>query len=101
MKEAMEHKLGSTVTLDLPVSRGGRQALKVKHGSSCTDCALSGLGHTMCRGIRCERDTRTDGHPVVYEKSITHLGTGMNFNAGPKPSNLRQPLSRETKSAAR
>ena len=68
MKEAMEHKLGSTVTLDLPESRGGRQNLKVELGSSCTQCALTGLGYSMCLSVKCERSTRRDGHAIVYKK---------------------------------
>jgi hypothetical protein len=63
-----DDNIGETVELDLPVSRGGKQLLQVVSGSSCTQCALSGLGHTMCQEVKCERGSREDGQSIVYKR---------------------------------
>jgi hypothetical protein len=64
----VEHKLGAAVIIKLPESRGGATRLKVVSGSSCTQCKLSGLGHTLCREIKCGREIRSDGHSIVYQE---------------------------------
>ena len=63
-----EHKLGETVKLPLPESRGGEQDLKVILGSSCEGCALMGLGHGLCKEVKCAARSRSDGQDVIYQK---------------------------------
>ncbi len=67
-KKPTEHKLGSTVILELPESRGGKTKVKVVSSSSCIGCAMSGLGHSHCPEQVCQREARSDGQSIHYEK---------------------------------
>lgn len=48
------------------VERLADKTLTVRHGSSCTLCALSGLGHRVCPEVRCTEHNRDDGRSIVY-----------------------------------
>ena len=63
-----EDEIGETVELELPPARGGKQRLKVILGSSCSQCALQGLGHGLCKEVKCLGQARSDGRDVVYQK---------------------------------
>lgn len=67
-----EHKIGQVVygdqvdTEKRVLRLHPRKRFKVTHGSSCTQCAFSGLGHVICPEIACSMHDRSDGRSVVY-----------------------------------
>ena len=73
MDKSIEHKIGQVVEAreldkDGGVPRLVGKRFKVVVGSSCTQCAMAGLGHVVCPAVACSYYDRSDGHSVVYEE---------------------------------
>ena len=72
-QERLNHAVGTIVEGDTlndaarrPVERLAGKQFRVATGSSCTTCALTGLGHITCAAVRCSVHDRDDGHSVNY-----------------------------------
>jgi hypothetical protein len=97
--ETYEHKLGEIVGADeafpgVWVERLRGKMLKVALGSSCSGCALAGLGHVLCPKVHCHGQQRSDGHNIVYQsladlESALHAAKQSNGRAAPPPPPIR------------
>ena len=68
----VQHTIGQVIEVDSVVRLRGKK-FKVKHGSSCTMCDFTGLGHVLCpkSGLDGAHDILVEGDSI---KSIAPRG---------------------------